>query len=388
MQTLRYSIRNLLKAPGFTAVALLTLALGIGANTAMFSVVRAVLLAGLPYPHPDRIVQLWEQRKDGGTIQASGLNARDWQTMNRSLQSLAYYSPDVQNLAGGSEPERIHTAYVSADFFRAMNASPELGRLTAESDHQLGAAPAALIGHSLWRRQFGARADILGRSVRLDGLTFTIAGVMPPQFDFPERAEVWAPIEIFPDTSSRSAHNYHVVARVKDGLSMQQAQSDLDNVASRLARAYIDDKERSIKLVPLYDQIVGPYRPAILMLLAAVGFVLLIACVNIANLQLARGWSRVREMAVRTALGASRTRLIAQLLTESLLLAAAGGVAGLLLALVVSRRAPRIHPGQHSARRTYWNRRQRPCFHAGHHTYRGTRLRYSARLLCVARGCQ
>lgn len=332
MRTVRHSLRSLLQAPGFTTVAILTLAIGIGANTAMFSVINAVLLASLPYPRPDRLVQLWEQKKDGGAMQVSGMNARDWRDQNRSLADLAWFYTDDISLSGGAQPQRIRVGLVSEGFFRAIGVNPSLGRLTAESDHRLGAPQVALLGHAVWQKQFAGRSDVVGRTIHLNGSAFTVVGVLPPGFDFPENAALWIPLEIFPDRSTRSAHNYRVVARMKDGLSFAQVHADLERVAANLARAYIDNKDHGIHVVPLYDQIVGPVRPAILILLAAVGFVLLIACVNIANLQLARGWNRVREMAVRTALGASRGRLIAELLTESLLLAVFGGVAGLLLA--------------------------------------------------------
>jgi putative ABC transport system permease protein len=332
LQDIRYAVRTLLKTPGFLLVTVLTLALGIGANTAMFSVIKAVLLSGLPYPRPDQLVQLWETGKGGHKMRASGPNAHDWYAQNRSLQYMAFGGGDAYTLVGGSVPLRINAESVSRDFFRVMGIQAELGRTTGDSDHQPGAAPVVVIGHALWQRGFNGDPNVLGKTVRVDGNAFTIAGVMPPGFDFPQSSEVWVPTELFPDTSTRSAHNYYVWGRLKNGVSLRASQSDMDNIAARLGREYIDDKDHGIRVVSLYEQLVGPVRPALLILLAAVGFVLLIACANLANLQLARGSARAGEMALRAALGAARTRLVRQLLTESILIAIAGGAAGLMLA--------------------------------------------------------
>ena len=333
LSDIRYALRTLLKKPGFLIVAVLTLALGIGANTAMFSVVKAVLLSQLPYPRPNQLVQLWETNKAGGLMSVSGPNAQDWQTQNHSLEWMASTGDDTVTLSGGNAPLRVRMSQVSRDFFSVFAVEPEFGRTTAREDHRQGASPVVVIGHSLWTRAFGADLKALGRTVHLNGYAFTIVGVMPAGFDFPGRAEVWMPRELFPDDSTRSAHNFRVYARLKPNVSLPSAQSDMRTIGARLASEYLDDKDHGIRVVSLYEQIVGPVRPALLILLGAVGFVLLIACVNVANLQLARGSARMRELALRGALGATRGRLIRQLLTESVLLAAMGGGAGILFGL-------------------------------------------------------
>ncbi len=330
---LRYALRTLLKQPGFLLIAVLTLALGIGANTAVFSVVKAVLLSQLPYPHPDQLVQLWESDKAGNSIWVSGPNAKDWQAQNRSMQWMARTESDTVTLTGANAPVRVRISQVSRDFFPLFGVRPELGRSTVAADHREGASPVVVIGHALWQRAFGGDPGAVGKTVRINGQTFTIVGTMPPGFEFPGKTDLWMPREMTPDRSTRSAHNFHVYGRLKPDVSLSTAQADMNTIAARLARAYIDDKDRGIRVVTLYEQIVGPVRPALLILMAAVGFVLLIACVNVANLQLARASARVREIAVRGALGATRGRLVRQLLTEAVLIAAMGGGAGLLLAL-------------------------------------------------------
>ncbi len=333
LQDIRYSVRTLLKTPGFVAVAVLTLALGIGANTAMFSVIKAVLLARLPYPEPGRLVQIWETNKSGKTMWVSTPNFADWQAQNGSLETMAYADHDVVTLSGSGTPDRVRLSIVSRNFFRVFGVAPELGRYTSSGDHSLGAAPVLVVSHAIWVRDLGANPAAIGRVLRINGQPYTVIGVMPTSFDFPERSEVWMPREIMADHSTRSAHNHQVFARLKPGLSLASAQADMNTVGARLAQSYIDDHDHGIRVNSLYEEIVGPVRPALMILLGAVGFVLLIACVNLANLQMARGSTRVREMALRSALGAVRTRLIRQLLTESTLLALAGGVAGLIVAV-------------------------------------------------------
>jgi putative ABC transport system permease protein len=268
----------------------------------------------------------------------SGPNARDWRSQNHSLEWMAATEHDTVTLTGASTsvkitPVRAKIAPVTNDFFSLLEVKPEIGRATVPDDHREGATPVVVIGHGLWQRAFGGNPKAIGSTVHINGQTFTVVGVMPGGFDFPEKTEVWMPQEIFPDHSTRSAHNFHVYGRLKPNVSLQAAQADMNTIASRLANEYVDDKDRGIRVVSLYDQIVGPVRPALLILLAAVGFVLLIACVNVANLQLARGSTRIREMALRAALGAGRVRLVRQLLTESLVIAIVGGSAGVLLAV-------------------------------------------------------
>ena len=323
--------RLLAKTRVFSVTAVAVLALGIGMNTAMFSAVKAVLLSALPYPQPERLVQIWQTSKSGRLMTVSGLDFRDWRAQNRSLTYMASYGFSEEALAGEFRPRRIRAGQVSADFFATMGTAAAIGRTFSRAEQRPGGTPTLLLGYELSQATFGDAARAIGRSVRIDGMAFTVIGVMPPAFDFPNRSQAWMPGEFFPDDSTRSAHNYHVVGRLKDSASMHEAQSDMDVIAGRLARAYIDDKDDGIRLVPLYDEIVGPVRPAFLILLSAVTLVLLIACVNVSNLQMARATVRLKELALRKALGAGRGRLIRQLLTESILLAMAGGTAGLLL---------------------------------------------------------
>jgi predicted permease len=328
---IRFAVRSLLKTRGFTLVSLATLTLGIGVNTAMFSVVRAVLLAELPYPEPERMTQLWETRPGGHQMQVSGPNFHDWHDRNHSFAALAYGFTEETTIAGGITPRRMTLASVSKQFYSVAGVKPERGRLLNASEHRQGAAAVALISHRVWVNSLGADPGAIGRTIRIGGVPNEIVGVLPQGFDFPNKAEAWVAMERIPDRSTRSAHNFRVWGRLRPEVTVSAAQTDMDLVASQLAREYVDDHDRGIKVISLHEQITGPVRPALLILFAAVGFVLLIACVNIANLQLARGAARVKEMALRTALGAARSRLIAQLLTESILLSLAGGAAGTLL---------------------------------------------------------
>jgi predicted permease len=335
-QDLRFSFRLLAKTPGFTALAISVLALGIGMNTAMFSVIKAVLFSALPYPKPDQLVQLWQTAKDGHAMHVSWLDFKDWRAQNRSIADMATFGSAPVSLAGDFTPRRIRTGVVSTAFFATIGTQALIGRTFTPGDQTPGAAATAVIGYSLASALYGRPASAIGKTLRMDGLSFSVIGVMPPRFDFPDHAQVWIPSELFPDKSQRSAHNYEVLGRLKPGVSLRRAQADMDIVAARLARTYVDDRDEGIRLVPLYDQLTAPVRPALLVLLGAVIFVLLIACLNISNLQLSRALARMKEFALRSSLGAGRGRLIRQLLTEGVLLSVAGGVAGLLLATALT----------------------------------------------------
>jgi predicted permease len=331
-QDVRFGCRVLANSPAFTVTAVTVLALGIGMNTAMFSAAKAVLLSALPYPEPDRLVKVWQTNKAGRFVHVSGPDFRDWRDQNRSMEYLASYYGDEVSVSGDFAPKRIRIGVVSGGFFESMSVPPAMGRTFSREEQKLGGTPVAILGYDLSQLIFGPGAQSIGKSVRLDGMAFTVIGIMPPAFDFPARAQLWVPLEILPDISTRSAHNYDVLGRLKPGPSIRLAQEDMNVIAARLAKAYIDDKDDGIKVVPLYDDVVGPVRPAFLILLAAVTLVLLIACVNISGLHLARATVRAKELGLRAALGAGRPRLIRQLLTESVLLAFAGGTAGLALA--------------------------------------------------------
>jgi predicted permease len=342
LQDLRYAVRMLAKAPAFTAVAILTLALGIGANTALFSVINSVLLAPLPFPQSDRLMALFSKRIAFDTASISYPNFLDWQRNNRTFASLACYRPDDFNLTGAGQAQHIVGEMVSADFFSTLGIQPVSGRwFTAEED-QRGGAPVAVISAGLWKRKFGSAANIVNGRMTLNGIDYTIVGVMPESFhlqlqNFPADVEVYVPIAQFSDPTfwnRASGYSTKGIGRLKPGVTIEQARADMDSVAQQLAVAYpVEDKNTGITVMTLKDSMVAEIRPFLLMLMAAVGFVLLIACVNVANLSLARSMGRAREFAIRTALGAGTKRVLRQLLTESVLLAAAGGALGLLLAI-------------------------------------------------------
>ncbi len=330
---LRFSIRTLLNTPAFTFTAIAVLALGIGMNTAIFTAVKAVLLSRLPYPEPERLMNLSPTAPGGQPMNASGPDFRDWQTQNRTFVSMATYDTDSVSVSGRFAPRRVNIGVVSQDFFRTVDVEPSIGRPFSEEERKPGGRPAVLMSSDLAAVLFGAARTAINRDVRMDGLSFTIVGVMPPGFDFPHKAKLWISQEAFGDNEARSAHNYHVLGRLKDGVTMRRAQADLDVIAARLAKVYADDKDQGLRVTSLYEELVGPFRPAFVVLLCAVVCVLLIACVNISSLQLVRATTRSREMAVRAALGAAQGRLMRQQLTESILLALAGGAAGMFLAI-------------------------------------------------------
>ena len=337
VQDLRYAIRKLIQSPGFTAIAVLTLGLGIGANSALFSVVNGVLLNPLPYPHSSQLVAVYERVAGLDSAPIEYLNFLDWQRDSKSFASMAVYRNEDYNFIGNGEGERLSGYMVSAGFFNTLGVAPVLGRTFGVDDDQIGAAPVVILSGGLWKRKFGSSPEIIGQLIILNGTAYTIVGIIPDNFSFyGNMRDVYTPIGQWRDPSFRDRRisvSARAFGRLSPGLTLPQGQAEMNEIARNLALAYPEaDSGKSITLVSMKEDIVGNVQPLLYLLLAAVGFLLLIACANIANLLLARAAGRSREFAIRTALGASRARMIRQLLTESVLLAGLGGVLGFALA--------------------------------------------------------
>src|SRR6185295_12937653 len=332
-QDFRYGVRMLFKNRSTTAIAVAALALGIGANTAIFSVVNTVLLAPLPYHEPDRIVTLLNR----GTGPASPADFIDWRAQARSFERMGAAEGWFANLTGRERPEQILGLHLSEDTFLLLGVAPLMGRTLLPEDFRPGREQVVVLSHRLLQRRFNADPGMLGQKLLLDGEAHTVIGVMPPKFRFTPfwitQAEMWAPLPLANRSADRDGHSLRPFARLKPGVSREQAQAEMDTICRRLAEAYPDtDAGIALKVESMQEKVVGDVKPALLIVLGAVGFVLLIACANVANLQLARAAARQREIAIRAALGAGRLRIARQLLSESMVLACVGGLLGVLLA--------------------------------------------------------
>ena len=335
-QDVRYGLRVLAKNPGFTAIAVLTLALGIGANTALFSVVNGVLLNPLPFPSPDELVAVYTKSPTFQESSVSYPNFLDWQKDSHSFASLCAFRSDDFNMTGAGEPQRVHTHMISAEFFTALGMRPLLGRAFGSEEDKAGAGPVAILSDGLWNRKFGSAQDVLGKNITLNGKAYTIIGVAPGHITGLSNTDIFVPIGQWNDPTFRDRRismGMNSIGRLKAGVNLDQARAEMSRIAENLAIAYPEaNKGSGVSLIPLKTDVVGNVKGILLVLLGAVSFVLLIACANVANLLLARSTGRAREFAIRAALGANPARVIRQLLTEGILLGIAGGCIGLVLA--------------------------------------------------------
>ena len=336
-QDIRYGLRMLSKSPFFTGLAALTLALGIGANAAIFSTVNGLLFTGLPYPEADRVIQIWDANKERGWTGASisFQNFRDWRERNRTFEDMALYSGAAHNLTGAGEPVRIRSVIASTNLFSVLKRTPALGRAFVEKEDEPGASPVVILSHGLWQRSFAGDKNILGKTIALDGEPHTVVGVMPADFYFPgAQTEAWMPHRLDPAKWPRGSRSFAAVGRLKARVTLEQARAEMTNLAAQLAQEFPDEnKGWSVNLITRFDEMFDEDLQVIMaMLYVSVGFVLLIACANVANLLLARAATREREIAIRMALGGGRVRLLRQMLTESVLLAVLGGIGGVVVA--------------------------------------------------------
>jgi putative ABC transport system permease protein len=333
-QDMRYGARMLLKKPGHTSIAALTLALGIGACTTIFSIVDAALLRPLPYPEADRVVQVREVSEGGARMAFADPNFHDVRERNRSLEAVAEYAGSMETITGGSEPLRARVLFATNDFFRVLGVAPIVGRAFLPEDAKDGGKQVAVVSHGFWRKALGGRADLAGVKLRISDRVFDVVGVMPPGFSYPQGFDVWAPRELFPPQTSRSGHNWDVFARIKSGVTLERARADLSAIARQIKQEHGNEADAvDIAAIPLHEFTVGDTKNMLLIVLAAVGFLLMVACANVANLLLAQATARQKEFAVRAALGATRLRLAAQFVTENALLALIAGAIGALFAI-------------------------------------------------------